>query len=160
MLQKLLLSTMLTASLFGVEIVINKSQVIPETPKKSFFIRDSLKEIVTNTTTGLIWQDDTSVKSVIKNWSDAKRYCKNLNFAGYSDWFLPTISQLESLVDTKRYNPAMKKKFKNIISSYYWSSSSNVSNSNAAWYVYFKSGHSGNYYKASNYYVRCARAGQ
>lgn len=157
MLQKLLLSTMLTISLFGVEIVINKTQ---ELYKKSPFVRDSAKEIVTNTKTGLIWQDDASVKSVTKDWSDAKRYCKNLNFAGYSDWFLPTISQLESLVDTKRYNPSIKKEFKNIISSFYWSSSSDVSISNGAWGVGFKGGNS--YYgsKTDSNYVRCARAGQ
>jgi hypothetical protein len=148
---------MLTISLFGVEIVINKTQELY--PKQSF-VRDSAKEIVTNTKTGLMWQDDTSVKSVNKTWSDAKSYCKNLNFAGYSDWFLPTISQLESLVDTKRYNPSIKKEFKNIISRYYWSSSSDVSLSGNAWGVYFVDGRSYNYRKTDNGYVRCARAGQ
>jgi len=160
MLQKLLLTAMLTTSLFGVEIVINKSQVISKIPKKSPFVRDNSKEIVTNIKTGLIWQDDASVKSVTKDWSDAKRYCKNLNFAGYSDWFLPTISQLESLADTKRYNPAIKKEFKNVISSRYWSSSPDVSNSSSAWNVYFKYGYSYRNRKTYNYYVRCARAGQ
>ena len=160
MLQKLLLSTMLTLSLFGVEIVINKSQEIPQIPQKSPFVRDSAKEIVTNIKTGLVWQDDASVKSVIKNWSDAKHYCKNINFAGYSDWYLPTISQLESLVDTKSYNPAIKKEFKNVISSGYWSSSPGVSDSSSAWHVYFEYGNSSYYGKANNNYVRCARAGQ
>jgi hypothetical protein len=158
MLQKLLLTVMLTASLFGVEIVINKSQEMYKNPT---FVRNSEKEIVTNTKTGLMWQDDTSVKNVKKTWSDAKNYCKNLNFAGYSDWFLPSISQLESLVDTKKYDPSMKKEFKNIISSYCWSSSSYVSHSNNAWSVYFKDGNSGSSNKTDyNYVVRCARAGQ
>ncbi len=157
MIQKLLLSTMLTVSLFGVEIVINKSQ---EIPKISPFVRDNTKEIVTNTKTGLVWQDDASVKSGNKTWSDAKSYCKNLSFAGYSDWFLPTISQLESLIDTKRYNPAIKKEFKNIFSSYYWSSSPDVSYSNFAWGVNFELGYSDGSNKTDNRYVRCARAGQ
>ncbi len=157
MLQKLLLTAMLTASLFGVEIVINKSQ---EMYKKPTFVRNSSKEIVTNTKTGLMWQDDTSVKNVKKTWSEAKSYCKNLNFAGHDDWFLPTISQLESLVDTKRYNPAVKKEFKNIISSNYWSSSPYVLDSYNAWYVNFMYGGSNDYYKTYNYYVRCTRAGQ
>jgi hypothetical protein len=157
MLQKLLLTVILTASLFGVEIVINKSQ---DMYKKPTFVRNSAKEIVTNIKTGLVWQDDASVKSVKKTWSGAKRYCKNLNFAGYSDWFLPTISQLESLVDTKRYNPAIQKGFKNNISSFYWSSSPDISGSIYAWNMNFKYG--GSYYgnKTRNYYVRCARVGK
>ena len=157
MLQKLLLTAILTASLFGVEIVINKSQDIY---KNATFVRNSIKEIVTNTTIGLVWQDDTSVKSVRKTWSGAKSYCKNLNFAGYSDWFLPTISQLESLVDNKKYNPAIKKEFKNSVSSNYWSSSSYVSDSRNAWYIYFEYGGSNYNLKSFNLYVRCARARQ
>ena len=111
MLQKLLLTAMLTASLFGVEIVINKSQ---EMYKKPTFVRNSSKEIVTNTKTGLMWQDDASVK----------------------------------------------KEFKNIISSNYWSSSPYVLDSYNAWYVNFMYGGSNDYYKTYNYYVRCTRAGQ
>jgi hypothetical protein len=157
MLQKLLLTVMLTASLFGVEIVINKSLRLIDI---NTMIRDNTKEIVYDSETNLSWQDDVSVKSVKKTWVDAKSYCKNLNFAGYSDWFLPTISQLESLVDTNRYNPAIKKEFKNTISSYYWSSSPNVSYSNDAWYVNFEYGSSYDYGKVNSHYVRCARAGQ
>ena len=158
MLQKLLLTAMLTASLFGVEIVVNKTQSIP---KKPIFMRDSAKKIVTNTRTGLMWQDDASVKSVEKTWKDAKRYCKNLNFAGYNDWFLPTISQLESLADTKSYNPSIQKEFKNTVSNYYWSSSPDVSDSNDAWSVYFKDGSSYNYsHKTTKRYFRCARTEQ
>lgn len=45
--------------------------------------------------TGLIW----SGKSLKKmHWNDALNYCNNLNEGGYSDWRLPSITVLKTLV--------------------------------------------------------------
>ncbi len=155
MLKKLLLTTLLTLPSLGYEIVIDKTSAVPIVLNS--FTRDNTKEIVINDKTGLMWQDDASVK---RTWSEAKNYCKSLNHAGFSDWYLPSISELESLVDTKKYNPAINSSFKHTISSFYWSSSSFVSSSSGAWHVDFKYGGSYDYNKTNGYYVRCARAGQ
>jgi len=152
--KKLLLTTLLVSTLFSYEIVVDKTSSAPR------FERDNAKEVVIDTKTKLMWQDDASVKSVERDFSGAKRYCKNLNFTGHSDWFLPSISQLETLVDTTKYEPAIQDGFKNIISSNYWSSSPSVSLSISAWGVDFKYGYSYDGNKANEYYVRCARAGQ
>ena len=100
------------------------------------------REIRKNTVTinGLMWQDNYASKTVRKDWQGAKEYCSKLKLGGFSDWFLPEKKQLESIVDKNR-NPKIKKEFKNTNSSYYWSSSLNVSDSNSAWYVYFEDGY-------------------
>jgi len=118
------------------------------------------KSVVVDKSTGLMWQDNAAAKSVKRDFAGAKSYCSELVLSGYDDWFLPTHEQLQTITDKRRYNPAMKSIFKNVISSDYWSSSPNVSTSYNAWYVYFKGGNS--YYdsKTFKYYVRCARAGQ
>ena len=144
MIKKLFLIALLCISAFG----------------DSTFLRENSKEVVINSFTGLMWQDDNRSNSVEKDWSDAKAYCQNLVHAGYDDWYLPSISELETLVDTKKQSPAIKQGFKNVSSSFYWSSSSDVSDSHSAWYVYFKPGYIDSYDKSDEYNVRCVRVGQ
>lgn len=40
-------------------------------------------------------------------WADAINACLNLEFAGRNDWVLPTFSELSSLVDYGKENPAI-----------------------------------------------------
>jgi len=122
----------------------------------------SFARVVVDDKTGLMWQDDNAVKSVKKSWYGAKSYCEELRMDGYDDWTLPTRAQLLSITDKTEYKPAIKDGFSNVASasSNYWSSSSDVSNSTYAWYVYFNYGYSSSNYKTDERYVRCVRAGQ
>ncbi|MBL0707905.1 MAG: DUF1566 domain-containing protein [Sulfurimonas sp.] len=108
-------------------------------------------------TDGLIWQDNEKAKSTKLNWEDAKGYCRDLSLGGKSDWRLPNYYELLSLLDYNKHSPAVIDGIKNIASSYYWSSSADVSDSSSAWIVNFNSGYTSNYSKSGKYYVRCVR---
>ena len=101
---------------------------------------------VSDTMSGLVWQQNDD--GVARNWKDALAYCENLTFASFSDWRLPDIKELESLVNINSANltnqmPAVDSTyFPSTRSSYYWSSTtfSFSGQLNYAWYVDFSFG--------------------
>ncbi|ACN17594.1 conserved hypothetical protein [Desulforapulum autotrophicum HRM2] len=52
---------------------------------------------VTDHATGLMWQQANS--KTVMDWKDALAYAENLTEGGYSDWRLPTVKELQSIVD-------------------------------------------------------------
>ena len=119
--------------------------------------------VVTDSRTHLEWQDDYSNNGgSIKNttWRNAIDYCVNLNLDGNTDWRLPNLNELTSLVDDVKYNPAINPTFVNTNSNDYWSSTTYASNYDSAWIVSFGYGFQNGNTKDYNYYVRCVRAGQ
>jgi hypothetical protein len=59
---------------------------------------DAAESLWTDTATGLIWQNGSTVGSVGYEQADAKVYCEELNWAGYTGWRLPDIDALRSLI--------------------------------------------------------------
>jgi hypothetical protein len=114
---------------------------------------------VTDNRTGLLWQQG---EPGYMKWQNALNYCNGLTLVSYSDWRLPNIKELESLVDDGRYDPAIDTTyFPNANASSYWSSTTYAVYPSHAWYVYFANGYVFNYYKGDDYYyVRCVRGGQ
>jgi hypothetical protein len=117
-------------------------------------------EVFKDLSTGLIWEDSYATQGIKKDLSEAKVYCKELKLDGKSDWRLPNIKELYSIVDTNKFNPSIKNGFKNIVSYYYWSSTPFVSSSSDTWYMDFSHGSIYSSNKSHKYYVRCVRARQ
>ncbi len=112
---------------------------------------------VTDTSTGLMWQqaDDSQTR----DWQDALSYCEGLDLAGQTDWRLPDIRELHSLVDDSRYNPAIDPVFTIEPSEGYWSGSSWAGWEGGAWQVFASTGGSGAPGKGYMNFVRCVRGG-
>lgn len=112
-------------------------------------IRSDDYNIVIDKKRGLIWQDDaihstTSWENVINPLSLALHKCANKSFAGFSDWRLPNINELKTLIDYTKTDPATSQVFQNFPTSSNghldFLSSTTAIPSTKVWYVNFWSG--------------------
>lgn len=107
--------------------------------------------------TGLEWQksDDATPRT----WQEALAYCESLSLDSKTDWRLPSVRQLKSLVDVSRYYPAIDPALPCRLSSY-WSATTVADAPGAnGWIVFFANGDDNWDLKSKGYYVRCVRTG-
>ncbi|MDR3389891.1 MAG: DUF1566 domain-containing protein [Rudaea sp.] len=112
--------------------------------------------------TGLVWTAD-NVSPERLTFADAKKAIVAMNaarFGGYDDWRLPTITELLTLVDYTRHNPAIDTDvFRNAKPNWYWSSSPGASSpADYAWGVGFGNGFSGYDHRSNDAFVRAVRS--
>ena len=115
-------------------------------------------DIVTDNTTGLQWQDD-AVGSMM-TWQDTINYCENLALESHSDWRLPNINELKTIIDRAKYNPSIVDGFEYTTTGSFWSSTTYEGSHDKAWNVHFYGGDTYDEPKSYENFVRCVRAGQ
>jgi len=99
---------------------------------------------ISDRATGLMWMKADSGKAM--NWEQALKYAESLRYAGYHDWRLPNVKELQSIVDYSRapdarepaaHGPAIDPIFNlTRIESWYWTSTTHLENG-FAYYVCF-----------------------
>ena len=142
------------------------------------YVRDDSQETVIDNKTGLMWQDNLEVTTMQKQWlTDANfnagnyfntggetaiSYCEHLNLAGFDDWRLPRIHELNYIIEDKTIFPV----FQHVTLKKYWSSTTHEANPKNAFCISFKTGSVvsqakdnslNKYMKSSGGYVRCVR---
>jgi len=100
--------------------------------------------------TGLLWHRDIKDNMT---YNQALDYTKRLG----SNWQIPTMEELHSIVDYNKCNPATT--LPDMKASWFWSSSGNDNYSNNSWTIHFYGGDVYNYNKDRNSYVRCVNTG-
>jgi formylglycine-generating enzyme required for sulfatase activity len=108
--------------------------------------------------TGLEWQYNSPGEM---NWHEAQEYAASLSLGGKNDWRLPTLAELESLLDRTKARsdgraPIREEvPFRDKLS--YWSSTTFEHDTKNAWIVMFDGAYLLSYYKSNSYHVRCVR---
>lgn len=131
-------------------------------------------ECVRDNVTGLVWEGKTNDGGVrdasraYTNWGDgragdASAYVGQVNaiaLCGYSDWRLPKVRELQSIVDYGVASPWPTIDmvwFSNTQGYVYWSSSPYAGGADLAWYVDFSNGFVYDYNRNVNFHVRLVR---
>lgn len=140
---------------------------------------------ITDTETGLMWKRCLEGLSGVNceegkvekyTWHEAVKRFKNVEYAGYADWRLPTIDELKTLVHCSKgvrnkkngrckegsESPMINQQaFPNAEAAYFvWSGSALDFYSDNAWFVNFGYGYSNYDSRVSCYAVRLVRGGQ
>jgi hypothetical protein len=161
----------LTAALAGLSAQAQTcNSNIPEATPASQFVIDAQKGIVLDKATGLMWKrcaegrsgaDCSSGSVATYNWGQALVQAANSAYAGYSDWRLPNLKELASLVEERCYGPAINLTvFPGTASDGYWAASPYANVPVYAWNVAFDGGYSGYDYRYYGLAVRLVRSGQ
>lgn len=109
--------------------------------------------------TGLIWAAAPLTCGEVP-WAQAIEEAKKLRLFGATDWRLPTIRELLSIVDYDRFDPAVDTDAFKGSYGWTWSSTPAKSPSGCAWRVGLNGGASSRFHQALHFQVRAVRAGQ
>jgi hypothetical protein len=111
--------------------------------------------VVMDTQTGLVWQRVEPADGY--SWSQAGSYCQSLDLGG-TGWRLPSMKELQTIVDIGREIPAIDPTvFPDATSAQYWTSSAQVSVPTYAWVVDFRIGAARTASSDQSNRVRCVR---
>jgi hypothetical protein len=111
---------------------------------------------ITDLDTGLTWQQGESPLAM--DWTNALLHAEGLTLAGFTDWRLPNIKELESLNDEMLASPSLDTNFlPGAKSARYWSSTTQNNRVTNAWFAEFITGITSQNAKASSNWVRAVR---
>ena len=108
--------------------------------------------------TGLVWQDNQDVAKIEKSYTEAKKYCEQLNVDGFGDWRLPTLAEAYTIVDLTRDRPALKNGFEMRIGEHFWTATLFAGNpEKEAWRLSMSYGDAEPYSQHRTEHIRCVR---
>ena len=157
---------------WGLQAQTTKGYIDNEWPDSRY--TDHGNGTVTDTKTGLIWKQCSEGQSGSSgscsgsasgySWDAALQQSAVVNssgYAGYSDWRLPNIKELDSLAALDRYSPSINLAlFPSTPSAWFWSSSPYAGNSDDAWIFSFSNGYDNYPNRGNTSHVRLVRGGQ
>jgi hypothetical protein len=88
---------------FLVAAIIAGAQSVPE--GQSRVQETQVRGFWTDPSTNLMWAGKDNGRDV--SWKNAVKYCRDLRLAGYSDWRLATLGELEGIYDKNANAPGL-----------------------------------------------------
>ena len=136
-----------------------------------FWSLDTSKHLVVDSATTvkdtyrhLVWQRGDEINMTRGYlWDGARDYCERLETGGYSDWRMPSIEELQTIIDyTRRLSPIWNTDMFPAaprMGWWFWSSTDYAEDPDEAWTVNFGRGYIYPSSKSGDYHLRCVRGG-
>jgi hypothetical protein len=117
----------------------------------------SMPGIVVDKATGRMWERNPPATTFTQ--PDAAPYCAANRLGGFSNWRLPTVTELASILDLSVTAPPLinSTMFQNTVGIAYWTSTLLAGDSTSAWVVKFGTGEIQQPPISAAYQVRCVR---
>ena len=116
------------------------------------------KDVIYDTTTKLLWQDAKDNVDLSITFFEADKYCHKLIIGEYKDFRLPTLNELQSIVDYNKYKPAIINGFTYAANETYWSTTPFIEDTSEVWTIHFKKGARSVKGRHYSRYVRCVQS--
>lgn len=102
------------ATVFGVNFADGRIKGYPANNVKKYYVQyvrgntnygkndfvNNSDGTITDNATGLMWMQSDNGSGIL--WENALKYAENLSFAGHTDWRLPDVKELQSILDYSR----------------------------------------------------------
>lgn len=113
---------------------------------------------ITDILTNLTWQQIPYSDSM--TWENALLIVDTLTFAGYTDWRMPNIKELQSINDESLISPSVSQTyFSGVTVNHYWSSTSLPNQTTKVWYLDTRFGITTYEFKTNQLYLLSVRGG-
>ena len=129
----------ISAILLAGAFVLTAPQIVADTLARYEVETPDTDPTVTDRATGLVWQQTPSVSSTLQ-WHEALAHCEGLDYAGQTDWRLPNVLELATIVDEKKVPaPAINTHFFETLPTHagYWTSTTARTIDSSAYGIYF-----------------------
>lgn len=103
-----------SSTMFGVNFGDGRIKGYPSANRKKYYVQyvrgneaygtnnfvDNNNGTITDNATGLMWMQNDDGSGML--WEDALSYAEDFSYAGYTDWRLPNVKELQSIIDYSR----------------------------------------------------------
>lgn len=159
-------------SLFCGQVNAFCSDAVSPSVNASDYIKDDIKGVVSNGNYRLMWSQCSLGQSWSESdlacigspnnyqWGNALKAANSADYAGYTDWRLPNIKELSSIIERQCADPAINSNlFLGTLSEPYWTSTPvfATGSENRVWAVQFDEGSNNKRPKSSIALVRLVR---
>jgi len=112
--------------------------------------------VVIDTTNHIVWQDNDEVGDYKETSTMADVYCQTLILNGHTNWRVPTIKELQTIVDIQQQN-TINKLFSHTTPDIYRTSTKFKKDSTYKWGIDFKTGEIKYINNIDKFCIRCVR---